>query len=60
MMVKETRQVLAVGLSLLIAASSYGYQNTDQFRAPTRVAPRMRADERERTGGIGGSDRALP
>jgi Protein of unknown function (DUF3300) len=29
MIMKHTRQVLAVGLSLLIAASSYGYQNTE-------------------------------
>ena len=28
-MVKETKQVLAVGLSLVIAASSYGYQDTE-------------------------------
>ena len=29
MMVKQTRQLLAVGLSLVIAASSFGYQNTE-------------------------------
>ena len=28
-MVKETKQILAVGLSLLIAASSWGYQDTE-------------------------------
>ncbi len=29
MILKETRQALALGLSLVIAASSYGYQNTE-------------------------------
>ena len=29
MMMNQTRQVLAVGLSILIAASSWGYQNTE-------------------------------
>jgi uncharacterized membrane protein YgcG len=32
-MVKETKQVLAVGLSLLIAVSSYGYQGAEESSA---------------------------
>jgi hypothetical protein len=41
MILKDTKQVLAVGLSIvLITTSSYGFETPTQFRKP-RVAPQI-------------------
>ena len=59
-MVKRTRQLLAVWMSLMIAVSSFGYQDPDSVAARAGRRRRWRADERHRTGCLGGSDRAVP